>query len=73
MFDDKYSDKHATYTSVDSEGTAKKITHTPAGVKQQHMGNMKADDDQAAEAKPAEKRSRGRPAGSKSGVSKYNK
>lgn len=73
IVDDKYSDKHATYTSVDSEGTAKKITHTPAGVKQQHLGSMKADDDQAAETKPAEKRSRGRPAGSKSGVSKYNK
>jgi hypothetical protein len=68
--DDKYDKKKASYTVVDQEGTAKKITHTDAGVSQQHLGSMKRDDsdDKSAETKPKETRGRGRPAGSKSGA-----
>jgi preprotein translocase subunit YajC len=68
--DDKYDKKKASYTVVDQEGTAKKITHTDAGVSQQHLGSMKRDDsdDKSAETKPKETRGRGRPTGSKSGA-----
>lgn len=67
IVDDKYTEKKATYTTIDKEGVGKKITHTPTGSKQEHLGNMKGDDDQA-EVKTTEKRGRGRPAGSKSGA-----
>ena len=66
--DDKYDKKKASYTVIDQEGTAKKITHTDSGVSQQHLGSVKRDDDESSETKPTEKRGRGRPAGSKSGA-----
>lgn len=67
VVDDKYTEKKATYTTVDREGMGRKVTHTPTGSKQEHLGNLKGDDDQA-EVKPVEKRGRGRPAGTKSGA-----
>ena len=67
VVDDKYDEKKASYTTIDKEGVGKKITHTPAGHKQEHLGNLKGDDDQA-EVKPTEKRGRGRPTGTKSGA-----
>lgn len=64
--DDKYDDKKASYTVVDQDGVGKKITHTSAGVKQDHLGQVEkmadTDDEKPATAK------RGRPAGSKSGA-----
>ena len=72
IVDDKYGDKTASYTVIDKEGVGKKITHSDAGVKQQHLGNMKGDDAEAAETTPAEKRGRGRPAGSTSGARRHN-
>lgn len=69
IVDDKYDDKKASYTVIDQEGVGKKITHTDAGMKQQHLGSMKGDDAEADDnGKTAEKRSRGRPTGSKSGA-----
>lgn len=73
VVDDKYSDKKASYTTIDSEGQGRKVTHTTSGQKMENLGKVHGEDDEAAEAKPTEKRGRGRPAGSKSGVSKYNK
>lgn len=67
IVDDKYQDGKASYTVIDSEGVGKKITHTHTGSKQEHLGNMKGDDDQAI-VKTQEKRGRGRPVGSKSGA-----
>ena len=72
IVDDKYKSDKASYTVVDKEGVGKKITHTETGMKQLHLGNMKGDDDEAAETAPAEKRGRGRPAGSKSGARRHN-
>jgi hypothetical protein len=66
IVDDKYDDKKATYTVVDKEGVGKKITHTPAGMKQSHIGQVERADDE--EDNTTEKRGRGRPAGSKSGA-----
>lgn len=67
--DDKYDKKKASYTVIDKEGTAKKITHTDSGVSQQHLGSVKRkDDDESSETKPTQTRGRGRPAGSKSGA-----
>ena len=68
VVDDKYTDKHATYTTVDSEGTAKKITHTEKGIEQKHLGKVSGAEDDESETKTTEKRGRGRPAGSKSGA-----
>lgn len=65
---DKYDKKKASYTVIDQEGTAKKITHTDSGVSQQHLGSMKRDDDESSETKSTEKRGPGRPTGSKSGA-----
>jgi len=73
VIDDKYTSGKASYTTVSPEGHGRKVIHTPTGQKVETLGKMKGDDDEASEVKPAEKRGRGRPAGSKSGVSKYNK
>ena len=67
VVDDKYTDKHATYTSINPEGEARKVTHTPTGTKHENLGNMKGDDEKA-EVKQTEKRGRGRPKGTKSGA-----
>lgn len=67
VVDHKYTDKKATYTTVDSEGVGKKITHTETGTKQEHLGKIEGKDDEA-EVKQPEKRGRGRPAGTKSGA-----
>lgn len=67
VVDDKYTDKKATYTTIDSEGVGKKITHTENGTKQEHLGKIEGKDDEA-EVKQPEKRGRGRPAGTKSGA-----
>lgn len=71
VIDHKYSDKQAHYTTVDSEGIARKVTHTDRGSKVENLGQHSGDDDKAAPTQTA-KRGRGRPAGSKSGVTKYN-
>lgn len=65
--DDKYTDKKASYTVIDKEGVGKKMTHTASGTSQEHLGNMKREDDEDdKEVKQSGKR--GRPAGSKSGA-----
>lgn len=64
--DDKYDKNKASYTVIDQDGVGKKITHTPAGTKQDHLGQVEKVKD--AETQTTEKRGRGRPAGSKSGA-----
>lgn len=71
VVDDKYSDKHATYTSIDKEGVGRKVTHTASGQKMENLGKINGDDDEAAEVK-TEKRGRGRPAGTKSGARRHS-
>lgn len=68
VVDHKYTDKKATYTTVDSEGVGKKITHTETGAKQEHLGKIDGDDNEAEAKQQPEKRGRGRPAGTKSGA-----
>lgn len=74
IVDDKYKDGKATYTTINSDGHGRKVTHTHTGQKVENLGKIQGDDDEA-DVKPSttETRGRGRPAGSKSGVSKYNK
>lgn len=43
IVNDKYDDKKASYTVIDQDGVGKKIIHTPAGSKQEHLGSMKRD------------------------------
>ena len=64
--DDKYDKNKASYTVIDQDGVGKKITHTPSGTKQDHLGQVEKVKD--AETQTTEKRGRGRPAGSKSGA-----
>ena len=74
IVDDKYTTNHATYTTVGSDGTARKTTHTPAGSKHRNVGKIKIDDDEDGDkpvAKPAAPaRGRGRPSGSTGSVYK---
>ena len=76
IVDDKYTTNHATYTTVDSDGTARKTTHTPAGSKHQNVGKIKIDDDEDVDGgKPtpvasSPSRGRGRPSGSTGSVYK---
>lgn len=63
--DDKYDKNKASYTVIDQDGVGKKITHTPSGTKQDHLGQV----EKAKETEQStETRGRGRPAGSKSGA-----
>lgn len=64
--DDKYDKNKASYTVIDQDGVGKKITHTPSGTKQDHLGQVEKVKD--VETQTTEKRGRGRPAGSKSGA-----
>ncbi len=69
VVNDKYTDKKATYTTIDQDGMGRKVIHTPDGTKQEHLGSMKGEDDKAETTdKQTEKRGRGRPSGSKSGA-----
>ena len=75
VVDDKYhhSKEKAEYTVIDKEGVGRKTTHTASGQKVENLGKVGGhEDDEQETTASADKRGRGRPAGSKSGARRHN-
>jgi hypothetical protein len=75
VVDYKHTPEKAHITTIDKEGTKRKVTYKPSGVSMENMGKHEGDDADTEGNKvkkgdntPAVKRGRGRPAGAKSGA-----
>ena len=75
VVDYKHTSEKAHITTIDKEGTKRKVTYKPSGVSMENMGKHEGDDADTEGNKvkkgdnaPAVKRGRGRPAGAKSGA-----
>ena len=75
VVDYKHTPEKAHITTIDKEGTKRKVTYKPSGVSMQNMGKHEGDDSddggkkvKKTDNEPAVKRGRGRPSGAKSGA-----